>query len=269
LNGGYCLTDIAAGNIPATTNGSASASNVTLLASPASNSTFNFQPYVASAMNPLNLFSTISQGTLKAARRLTRRQDNVLALAESNATVIPSNVTEATPETSTSPVTNATASVSNVTLSNTTETNSTIVSPANANTTSNTTSTVIELPANLTTFGVLPNATTFRVTSLPFLFLSPNMSSPLLCTSCTKSILASYVAFESRMPYALGLSNSPILGGQGGLYRGIGLTCGAGFLKSIDDMAGQKAALSGSSKIIVGGLLPSVGLSFVLGLWLI
>lgn len=48
---------------------------------------------------------------------------------------------------------------------------------------------------------LLPNATTFRSTNLPFLFLSGEMGQAQLCTDCTKEILASYVAFETDYPY--------------------------------------------------------------------
>ena len=48
---------------------------------------------------------------------------------------------------------------------------------------------------------ILPNATTFRTTNLPFLFISGDMTSSQLCTSCTKSILASYVSWETDFPY--------------------------------------------------------------------
>ena len=48
---------------------------------------------------------------------------------------------------------------------------------------------------------ILPNATTFRTTNLPFLFISGDMTSSQLCTPCTKSILASYVSWETDFPY--------------------------------------------------------------------
>lgn len=48
---------------------------------------------------------------------------------------------------------------------------------------------------------LLPNATTFRTTNLPFLFLSGEMGQKQLCTPCTKNILAAYVGFETDYPY--------------------------------------------------------------------
>lgn len=98
---------------------------------------------------------------------------------------------------------------------------------------------------------ILPNAATWSTTSLPFLFLSPNMSSSLLCSSCTKSILSAYVAWESRMPYALGLANSPLLSGQGDLWIATGEKCGGGFLESVAKQAGEAN--------LTGGAAPQAG----------
>ncbi|KWU43707.1 hypothetical protein RHOSPDRAFT_13329, partial [Rhodotorula sp. JG-1b] len=85
---------------------------------------------------------------------------------------------------------------------------------------------------------ILPDAQTWSTSNLPFLFLSPNMTSSVLCSSCTKQILAAYVAWESRMPYALGLTNSPLLSGQGDLWTGLGQVCGTGFLQAVTQQAG-------------------------------
>ena len=113
----------------------------------------------------------------------------------------------------------------------------------------NTTSTPLATSTGLT--GLLPNSTTWRAASLPFLFLSPEMSSTLLCTSCTKSVLASYVSFESRMPYALGLSNSPLLGGQSALWTAVGTTCGSGFQAGITTQAGTAIVGAAGAGVVV------------------
>lgn len=83
-----------------------------------------------------------------------------------------------------------------------------------------------------------PNATTYRTTSLPYLFLQADMDAKLLCSTCTKSIMAAYISWESQVPYALGLGSSPILGGQQQLWSGIGQTCGVNFTDSISAQAG-------------------------------
>jgi len=93
-------------------------------------------------------------------------------------------------------------------------------------------------PGDAQTSYMTPNATTYRTTSLPYLFLQADMNAKLLCSTCTKSILAAYISWESQVPYALGLGSSPILGGQQQLWTGIGQTCGANFTDSISAQAG-------------------------------
>lgn len=97
--------------------------------------------------------------------------------------------------------------------------------------------------------GVMPNVTTFTDASLPFLFLSSDMTSNMLCTVCTKSILATYIAWETRAPYALGLANSPVLSHQSELWQTLGSVCGDGFLTAITQEAGTLSVQSGSSRV--------------------
>lgn len=96
-----------------------------------------------------------------------------------------------------------------------------------------------------------PNATTYRTTSLPYLFLQPDMSEKLLCATCTKSVMAAYIAWESQTPYALGLASSPILGSQQTLWNAIQGTCGSNFTDSITALAGVLA--SNSTQFSTGG----------------
>lgn len=111
---------------------------------------------------------------------------------------------------------------------------------------------------------ILPDAQTWSASNLPFLFLSPNMSSSVLCSSCTKTILSSYVAWESRMPYALGLANSPLLSGQGNLWTGLGQVCGSGFLQAVTQQAGETALAGGAlSSVSRVGAATIVGLASV------
>ncbi|TNY19011.1 hypothetical protein DMC30DRAFT_354596 [Rhodotorula diobovata] len=111
----------------------------------------------------------------------------------------------------------------------------------------NLTAPVVQSVPSFSVPSILPNAATWSTTSLPFLFLSPNMSSSLLCSSCTKSILSAYVAWESRMPYALGLANSPLLSGQGDLWTATGEKCGGGFLESVAKQAGEANLTGGAA----------------------
>ncbi|KAL5496137.1 hypothetical protein ACEPAH_3054 [Sanghuangporus vaninii] len=97
---------------------------------------------------------------------------------------------------------------------------------------------------------LIPNITTFRSTNLPFFFLSKDTPSDQLCTSCTRSILASYMTFEQSVPYALGITNSPLLGGQSDLYNAITSECGSNFL------SGAVQAAGGISNGIISGAAP-------------
>ncbi|KII90083.1 hypothetical protein PLICRDRAFT_138521 [Plicaturopsis crispa FD-325 SS-3] len=85
---------------------------------------------------------------------------------------------------------------------------------------------------------LMPNTTTFAASNLLFMFLQPSLDSAALCTSCTRSILTSYINWESSAPYAPGLSNSPMLKGQSDLYKGIQSTCGTNFLSGAVQAAG-------------------------------
>lgn len=109
----------------------------------------------------------------------------------------------------------------------------------------------IDGPSTTETTFMTPNATTYRETSLPYLFLQSNMPSKSLCTSCTRSVMAAYIAWEAQVPYAIGLESSPILGGQPALWSGIHSTCGQTFTDAIAEQAGVLS--SNSSTIGLGG----------------
>jgi hypothetical protein len=96
-----------------------------------------------------------------------------------------------------------------------------------------------------------PNTTTYRTTSLSYLFLQPNMSAPILCTTCTKNVMASYVAWEANNPYGTGLGASPILGAQQALWESLGNTCGGNFTTAITQLAGVLTA--NSSAVLASG----------------
>ncbi|GAA5853203.1 hypothetical protein JCM9279_006260 [Rhodotorula babjevae] len=143
---------------------------------------------------------------------------------------------------------------------------------ASNSTTSSSSSSSASLGDDSTTAGVqsfdvpsiLPNAATWSSASLPFLFLSPSMSSTVLCSQCTKSILSAYVAWESRMPYALGLANSPLLKGQGSLWTATGEKCGGGFLESVTKQAGETNLTGGAAQglaVRASGVLGAVVLA--------
>ncbi|KAK8843994.1 hypothetical protein IAR55_006787 [Kwoniella newhampshirensis] len=121
---------------------------------------------------------------------------------------------------------------------------------------------------------VAPNATTYKSTNLPFLFLQPSMNSKALCTPCTREVMVAYVQWETQVPYALGLKQSPILGGQSALWTAINGTCGPAFVNAIMSEVGAYAtsnSSSGAQSVFMGqsgvaGMTALVGLTFTAGL---
>jgi hypothetical protein len=103
---------------------------------------------------------------------------------------------------------------------------------------------------------ITPNSTTYRTTNLPFLFLQPSFTSSQLCTPCTREIMVAYIKWESAVPYALGLSASPILGGQLALWNAINSTCGTNYVNAINAEVGVIAAASnmtsGAGSLLLG-----------------
>ncbi|WVR08993.1 hypothetical protein IAU60_006053 [Kwoniella sp. DSM 27419] len=121
---------------------------------------------------------------------------------------------------------------------------------------------------------IAPNVTTYKSTNLPFLFLQPDMASSALCTPCTREVFVAYVKWETQVPYALGLKQSPILGGQSALWNAINSTCGQPFINAIMSQVGAYASnfSSGAERTaIVGqngvaGVTVMVGATFAAGL---
>jgi hypothetical protein len=73
--------------------------------------------------------------------------------------------------------------------------------------------------------------------------------------------MASYISFETSIPYAIGLSNSDILKGQSALYSTMKSTCGDSFTESINEVAGTTAFAEVSG---AGSLSARLGASLVL-----
>ncbi|CEH17954.1 hypothetical protein CBOM_04329 [Ceraceosorus bombacis] len=108
-------------------------------------------------------------------------------------------------------------------------------------------------------------------TNIAFLFLQPDAQKDVLCSSCTKNILAAYIEFETSIPYAIGLSRSSQLKGQSDLYKSAKKTCGNDFTVSINQIAGTTAfsevsaagkMLATSAVAAIVALLVSVALLF-------
>jgi len=86
---------------------------------------------------------------------------------------------------------------------------------------------------------ITPNFQTLQSSNAAFLFLQPTLTSDKLCVPCTRSIVTSYISFESDISYAPGLSQSILLSGQTPLYQAITSTCGANFLSGAVQAAGS------------------------------
>ena len=115
--------------------------------------------------------------------------------------------------------------------------------------------------ATAQTVAMIPNVTTFRQSNLLFFFLTPQTASATLCTTCTRNMLMSYFDFEQSVPYAPGLGNSPLMGGQLDLYNHVASACGKTFLGGAVEAAGsissglvggQSAAPRSASQSFVG-----------------
>jgi hypothetical protein len=92
--------------------------------------------------------------------------------------------------------------------------------------------------ADNSTAALMPDTKTWRSTSLIYLFISPEYGANHLCTACTKAVLSSYVKFEAATPYALGLTNSPLLGDQLNLWNNLTSKCNTTFTNDILSSAG-------------------------------
>ncbi|EAL20062.1 hypothetical protein CNBF3880 [Cryptococcus deneoformans B-3501A] len=122
---------------------------------------------------------------------------------------------------------------------------------------------------------ITPNVTTYKNTNLPFLFLQSSMDSSALCTPCTREVMVAYIKWETQMPYALGLRQSPILGGQSALWSAINSTCGTAYVNAITSEVGStlsssNGSSSGAESLFVGqgglsGLTAIVGATVVAG----
>ncbi|KAH9943917.1 hypothetical protein B0H21DRAFT_709745 [Amylocystis lapponica] len=124
---------------------------------------------------------------------------------------------------------------------------------------------------------ITPNATTFATNNLPFLLLQPTLTSASLCKTCTRNILMSYITFESNIPYAAGLAQSPLLRGQTSLYQGVQTTCGANFLngavQAASNLSGGLLGKTNGALRAIGGNVGAVGVAMaatVLGaMWIL
>jgi hypothetical protein len=102
---------------------------------------------------------------------------------------------------------------------------------------------------------IIPNLQEFKAGNIPFLGLTSSVSQQQLCQTCTRNVLTPYIQFTSSIPYALGLSNSLLLGGEIDLYNAVQSKCGAPFL------SGSVQAAGGLSNGLLGGSSGAADLS--------
>jgi hypothetical protein len=84
-----------------------------------------------------------------------------------------------------------------------------------------------------TVINYAPNSQVWSETALVFLFAVPGRSAESLCTKCTAAVLGVYASWGAQLPYALGLANSPLLGGEVALWKQIKEKCGDTYTQSI------------------------------------
>ena len=85
---------------------------------------------------------------------------------------------------------------------------------------------------------IIPNMDQFRSKNIVFLGLQASLSAADLCQSCTRNVLNAYIQFISSLPYACGITNSPLMGGEADLYQAVQQKCGAPFLSGSVQAAG-------------------------------
>ncbi|SJX61716.1 uncharacterized protein SRS1_12700 [Sporisorium reilianum f. sp. reilianum] len=74
-------------------------------------------------------------------------------------------------------------------------------------------------------------------TNAAFLFISSSSPKSILCSRCTQLILASYIKFETSIPYAIGLRTSEILAPQSDIYKAAKTDCGHDFVGQVNKIA--------------------------------
>jgi len=85
---------------------------------------------------------------------------------------------------------------------------------------------------------IIPNLEQFKSENLVFLGIQPTLSAEELCLPCTRNVLNEYIQFTSSLPYAPGIGNSPLMGGETELYKAVQEKCGAPFLSGSVQAAG-------------------------------
>lgn len=120
---------------------------------------------------------------------------------------------------------------------------------------------------------ITPNLQQFRNSNLVFLGILPSLAADQLCRTCTRNVLNQYIQFISSIPYAPGIANSPLMGGEPDLYNAVQQKCGAPFLSGSVQAAGGiaggilggngAAGLSVNTRTVAGALFVIVAGFFI------
>ena len=86
-----------------------------------------------------------------------------------------------------------------------------------------------------------PDASLFTSKNVAFLGLESSLSASQLCVPCTREVMNVYTSQLSTIPYAPGIANSVLFGGEPALYDAINQKCGASFLGGAAQAAGGLA----------------------------
>ncbi|KAG8859339.1 hypothetical protein FRB96_004554 [Tulasnella sp. 330] len=115
---------------------------------------------------------------------------------------------------------------------------------------SNSTSSVTSTP-DQSVIQYAPDTQVFRESNVMYLYTTPSLSSASLCTMCTQAILTAYAVWEAATPYPIGLSKSPILGGQAALWTSASAKCGPTFMSNVQAAVGP--VVHGVAGALAGG----------------
>jgi hypothetical protein len=115
------------------------------------------------------------------------------------------------------------------------------VASQSSNTTSNTTKRALLGRQDDSQEVFTPDASLFTSKNIVFLGLQPSLSASQLCVPCTREVVNVYTSQLSNFPYAPGMANSVLFGGELALYSAINQKCGASFLGGAAQAAGGLA----------------------------
>lgn len=105
-----------------------------------------------------------------------------------------------------------------------------------------------------------PDTEAYRESGVMYLYTLPSLSADSLCTPCTQKVLSAYASWEATVPYAAGLSNSPMLGGQGELWTETKKKCGDSFMNVVTSSVGtaNSERVNSGTQVSVSGALAGV-----------